>query len=772
MSDGAHELDDTAHDPDDPAPGPRGRNGARYPANGSRYPAPPESAPRNGSRYPANGSRYPAPPPPPDPSPSPASPDQANGMPYAPGRSPFDGDSLPDLSDLPRLNGAPFGLNNPNRGSGPAVPPQRGGPKGGRRLPPGVSPDIFGRSTPAPPGANPRSAPLPPVPQPAQTWRLEGRAERRNPPVAPVGPAGEDDGEPGAGRLDLGPEPVRRRRGRGLVITLVLLVLALVLAYVVPAIVMSGMLLPGTTVNGVDIGGLTAAQAADRLREKLDARARQPILVQAMGVRRQVLPEDAGLSLDVVGTIEQAPSGLPTPAEVWRGLFGTTPITPKVDVQPAKLVGAVETLAGEIDRSVREGEIHYKGLTPEVVTPRDGRAVERDAAAEVIRRAYLTTTEPVQLPVSVLKPRLTAEAFEDAVVTARRAVAAPFTLTSGTKRVQLPRTTLAAHLRFVPDEQGRLVPKFDAKSALAELEKHLVDPAKAPVEPTYDIVNGKPKLIPGRAGQGVDAEKLAAAVAETIQDGGRRTIEVTLTTVKPRISESEVRALGIKEQISSFTTHHPCCAPRVTNIHTIADILDGYLVKPGETFSLNEIVGQRDKARGFVEAPQITAGRLVNEVGGGISQFVTTMYNAVFFGGLKDVKHTAHEFYISRYPAGRESTVSYPQPDFQWQNDSKYGVLIKTSYTDTSITVTFWSTKRYDEIKAITSKPHSFTDFPSETDDSPDCIPMVGQRGFTIEVTRVFYKDGAEVKRDPTIRTVYRPETNLTCTNQSGTTRR
>jgi len=121
----------------------------------------------------------------------------------------------------------------------------------------------------------------------------------------------------------------------------------------------------------------------------------------------------------------------------------------------------------------------------------------------------------------------------------------------------------------------------------------------------------------------------------------------------------------------------------------------------------------------------------------------------------------AHEFYISRYPAGRESTVSWPAPDFRWKNDSKYGVLVKTSYTDKGVTVAFWSTKRYD-IESISSERYDITPFKSATDSGPTCIPMAGQQGFTIDVTRVFKQDGKEVKRE-TKKTVYKPETDLKC---------
>ncbi|MEO6713128.1 MAG: VanW family protein, partial [Mycobacteriales bacterium] len=223
------------------------------------------------------------------------------------------------------------------------------------------------------------------------------------------------------------------------------------------------------------------------------------------------------------------------------------------------------------------------------------------------------------------------------------------------------------------------------------------------------------------------------------------------------------------EVVSTFTTKHPCCKPRVTNIHRIAEIVDGALVLPGETFSLNEHVGPRDRARGFVEAPMIERGSLVDAVGGGVSQFATTMFNAVFFAGLKDIEHKPHSFYISRYPAGREATVSSPQPDLKWQNDHPTGILVKTSYTGTTITVTFYGTKQYDEIRSLSgvrtrpTKPKTVYLGPSTPEKKCNGVD-VGQDGFDIVVYREFWKGGAQVKPRERFYTRYLPENVMICT--------
>jgi vancomycin resistance protein YoaR len=203
-------------------------------------------------------------------------------------------------------------------------------------------------------------------------------------------------------------------------------------------------------------------------------------------------------------------------------------------------------------------------------------------------------------------------------------------------------------------------------------------------------------------------------------------------------------------------------APRVENIHRIADIVDGYVLRPGDQFDLNGYVGPRDKARGFQEAPQILEGQFVDRVGGGVSQFATTIFNAVFFSGLKDVTHTPHSYYISRYPPGREATVSFPLPDLIFENDSPHGVLIKTSYTSTSITVTFWGTKRFDEVKSITGARTRIRDFGTEYVDRDDCTATDGAEGFDIVVTRVFVDGGREVRRED-FKTRYKPEPRFIC---------
>ncbi|MFT4036498.1 MAG: VanW family protein, partial [Patulibacter sp.] len=182
----------------------------------------------------------------------------------------------------------------------------------------------------------------------------------------------------------------------------------------------------------------------------------------------------------------------------------------------------------------------------------------------------------------------------------------------------------------------------------------------------------------------------------------------------------------------TFTTYHPAGQPRVTNIHRIAQAVDRAVIAPGEDFSLNGIAGERTKAKGYVEAPFIAGNKIEPSIGGGVSQFSTTMYNAAYFAGLPILVSQPHSLFIDRYPAGRETTLNWPTIDLQWRNDTGAPILVRTSYTETSVTVTLYGHNGGRRVQAI----------PGDRQPNPG-------GNFTITVTRVVrYPDG-RVTRTP-----------------------
>ncbi len=559
---------------------------------------------------------------------------------------------------------------------------------------------------------------------------------------------------------------VRSRPRRALVLALVAAVMAMTLGYGAAAAYVGREVPRGTQVLGVDIGGLSESSAVERLNRKLGPRASQPLHIRVRGHEVALDPAEAGLSLDARATVESAMQGRFGLTSVLSAVFGGREITPRIRMDESRFNAALGEVNKQIGTPAREGLVKFRGTTPEPVLPRAGVGLDARTAAAPIRAAFLSALEgepkTPELQTGPLRPKADANAIRQAAAgPARVAVSEPITLAAEGKRITVEPQDFAPYLTFAPDDAGKVRPRIDGSELADALSSRLGTVERPARDATYKVKSGKLRLVPSEAGREVDVPALGDAVAGAVLRTEEREANVPMTRDKPRVTTDEARKLGIREKISSFTTRHACCAPRVTNIHTIADILDGYIVKPGETFSLNGVVGKRDRARGFVPAPMILNGRYVDSVGGGISQFATTMFNAVFFGGLEDVQHMPHSYYISRYPAGRESTVSFPQPDFRWRNDSSYGVLVDTAYTDTSLTVSFWSTKRYD-IESKSSERYAIKGFESKTDSGPKCIPMPGAEGFQIDVWRIFKQDGKIVRRQK-FHTTYAAEPRITC---------
>ena len=520
----------------------------------------------------------------------------------------------------------------------------------------------------------------------------------------------------------------------------------------------------GVHVRAVDLSGLTGPAARTALQRGLAVDAARPLELTAGTVRLRLLPQSAGLRVDVPATVAVALRG--GPLDRWRGLFGRRrSVRPVARVRVDRLTAALRALAPRVDLPPREGTITFAGTTPVLLEPRAGRRLDVPAAADAIRQAYLageSSRYVADLPVRTEPVRTTADGLRRTLESvARPAVAATIRVDVAGRSLLVDPADLVAGLTFVPAGDGGLRAEVDGTKVLASLGSRLRAVEDQPRDATFDVSSGQPVLVASRAGRTIPAPALSRALASVLAAPAPRSVSVELGPAEPRVTTEVARGLGIRTVIGSFTTNHPCCAPRVRNIHTIADLVDGYLVLPGQVFSLNGVVGRRDAARGFVLAPQILRGQFVKDVGGGISQFATTLFNAVFFSGLRDVQHQPHSYYISRYPPGRESTVSFPEPDFRFQDDSPTGVLITTSYTDTSVTVTFWGTRRY-EVRSETGERTRVTKFGVEYVDRPDCTPSTGEDGFDIVVVRVFSSGGREVRREQ-FRTRYDPEPHFIC---------
>ncbi|MEV4658863.1 VanW family protein [Micromonospora sp. NPDC049301] len=567
----------------------------------------------------------------------------------------------------------------------------------------------------------------------AVTWPDDGPG----PVTAP--PSGEPEGS--------------RRRPRRVRILLAAGVTGVVLAAVAGAgaWAYAGDVPRGTSVLGAELGGRSRTDAHRELRAELDRRAATlaaPLRVTVGGRTAEINPTDVGLGVDVAATVAAAAEADAHPVS---RLVGSRTVDPVVTVDVDRLDAALRKVLGDQARPMTVPAITYKGTTPKVTQPKPGLAFDPQRSADAVRAGWLAGT-PVTVPLVESQPATTVEELDRLVAElAGPAVAAPVTLRTDKGSVTIPPTAIAKGLRFTADKAGKLTPTVDVKRLRSALGDDLNAIEVPPKDATMTIAGGRPKVTEGRPGQQLDTATLGRDLLAVLPKPDGREVTGELKSTPPEVTAEKLAGLGIKERVSTFTTRFTggMASSRSQNIATIAREVDGTIVLPGKTFSLNGHTGERGYAQGYRDAPVILDGKLVPGVGGGTSQFTTTLFNATYYAGMEDVEHKPHSYWFDRYPAVIESTIFWPNLDFKFRNNTQYGLLIDTSYTSSTITVSIWSTKIYDSVKTEYGPRRNITT-PKliHLEPGPTCIPSNGINGFTQDAFRVIKKGGVVVKRE------------------------
>ncbi|WP_329047695.1 VanW family protein [Streptomyces violaceus] len=526
----------------------------------------------------------------------------------------------------------------------------------------------------------------------------------------------------------------------------------------------------GTTVRGVEIGGLSRAEAVRKLERHLGADGAREMPVKVGERTGTVDPRRAGLSFDVRETVDRAARTGADPLSVFGGFFRSGgAIEPVVRLDEDKARATLGRLAKGLDQKVRDGAVSFDGGRVEEVAPRTGYALDVDAAVGPLRASFLggDADAVTSLPARETRPKVTADEVRRAVRTfAEPALSAPVTLTAAGKRFMVGQDVLGEHLAMRPDGGGRLRPELDAEGLRTDpAVAGPLDDVTATAENARLESDGEKVVVAedARVGQEVTDKALGKAVLPLLtRSGAGRGGEVAVREIQPEVTRENAPELGLTEKMSSFTVHFEPAEYRTKNIGRAVELINGSVVKPDETWSFNRTVGERTEANGFVEGIIILDDKFTKAAGGGVSAVATTIYNALFFAGVKPVEHGAHSFYIERYPEGREATVAWGSLDLRFTNDSGKAIYIQAESTDTSVTVSFLGTREYDEIKSVKG-PRTEVKKPSKkVSHDKECVPQTPLEGFDVTVERVFYSDGREVKREP-YRTHYTPRDEIVC---------
>ncbi|WP_345502545.1 VanW family protein [Pedococcus ginsenosidimutans] len=519
-----------------------------------------------------------------------------------------------------------------------------------------------------------------------------------------------------------------------------------------------------TSVSGVPIGGMAPASAERTLERALASKEKAKVTLTAGDRSVDLDPAAAGLELDFPATVDGLSGFSLKPADLWDRLTGGHEEQLKTSVDRQRLEAAVTGVRSRLETQVVQGGITFPSGKVSVTRPVVGAKLSVPGTADEIAARW-PARGAVAAKVDTVEPALTADEVDRAVKEfATPAMSAPVTVAVGAKRFTVKPAAYAPALSMKPDADGRLAPAVDTTKLVAAV--HAAAGAAGVETKARDakiMFRGtKPTVAPAATGVALDDKSIAATFVPALTSASR-TATVATTVVLPKLTTAQAVKIMPKEVISTFTTNLPFNPPRTENIQIAARTLNGTYVGPGEQFSLNKVLGQRTAAKGYNEAPVIVNGRLTKDYGGGISQLSTTTFNAAFFSGVRIDQYLPHSFYISRYPEGREATISWPDVDQKWTNDTGYGILIQAVATDKTVTVTFHGTKVWD-IQAVKGPRRNVIEPKRIVDDKKGCVPQTPTPGFDVTVSRIFKKAGKVIKTSQ-FSTHYIPEDDVVCTN-------
>jgi vancomycin resistance protein YoaR len=445
----------------------------------------------------------------------------------------------------------------------------------------------------------------------------------------------------------------------------------------------SSELAAGTHVAGVDVGGLTRSQAVAKLDALYEQRADEPVEFTVGASSFTLAANQLGVEPDWSGAVAAA-SRAGDGFGPLRGLrrlrarvFGAE-VLPRVAASSAALDYVLDRIASDVDRPPRNAGLVRRGLRIQVVPEQAGARLDREASAEEIVRTLGQidrTSNVTALPVRVTPPKVRAEMLAGPMERARLALSRPVVIKAADRSFRVPRWRVAELLRLPRNGSVELgIGGAAATAYFRRLSENVGRPAR---DASFAVYGEAVQVIPARDGLELNVPQAARAILRAATRPTNRVARLAVVRAAPERSTAEALAMGIDRRMSSYKTYYSGTYDRITNLQLGVRELDGTLVPPGGTFSLNQAIGERTVERGFRMAPVIIGNEYAEEIGGGTSQVATTVFNAAWEAGLRITERHPHSLYISRYQLGRDATVYWPSLDLKFVNDTRRWVLVK-----------------------------------------------------------------------------------------------
>ncbi|MDE2750226.1 MAG: VanW family protein [Chloroflexota bacterium] len=459
---------------------------------------------------------------------------------------------------------------------------------------------------------------------------------------------------------------------------------------------------PGVAVAGLDLGGLTPAEAAAALSANYaDLEATQFSFRD--GERAwTATARELGLSVPVDELVERAfrighgERGLREQADAW---FTGADIPLSLKFDPSIARAFLRTLAAEIHIERQDASLELAGGTIRKSPGRTGRALDIEATMTQLSGALLTQDNEQEIALRIRESPPRQWNIDEALGLIRAALSTPLHLVGTDRDGALLRpwiisreqilAALEVTLRINGDEK-----RYEAGLDLSALEGYLktLSPAlsRPAVDGRFDFdpgSGGLTALSTSSTGRKLNVEATMQRLEAAIFDPLNRRLAMVFEPVTPRFHEGLTAAdLGIRELVAEATTYFwGSWQNRRSNIALGAGKLNGIIIAPGEEFSFNDHLGDISPEAGYLEGSVILGGATVTGIGGGICQVSTTMYRAAFSGGYAITERNSHGYRVGYYEyanagPGLDAAIWQPDIDLRFQNNSPYHLLIESSF--------------------------------------------------------------------------------------------
>lgn len=462
----------------------------------------------------------------------------------------------------------------------------------------------------------------------------------------------------------------------------------------------TGRILPGVTVGGIELAGMTAEEATTRLEEAFGAFSQGRAVLVSGTKEIEIAYADIDRRADIDGLVADAMSVGRSGNAVERIILDArtairgVEIPPRVLFDEARLARYIQTYAGVLNIEPRDASVTSTKDGFKVVEGVDGRTADRVPPTELLTTQLAQVEAPseikIEFELSAVEPDITtAEANAARAVAERMAV--DVSIVEGKETWKIPAATVRSWLSFDTTDDGAYEPVVGPAgidTALAGIAKKV---AKRPLNASFKVSGTKVTgVVASRSGRALDIPATATRVKDLLKsraaNGRNAPVAPALTVTQPALTTEEAKAAAPKmRRISQWTTYFPISERNHfgANIWIPALDIDGYIVGPREKFDFWNAVGPVTRARGYGDGGAIINGKTEPQgaLAGGICSCSTTLFNAALRAGYKMDARRNHYYYIDRYPAGLDATVfksgSGSVQTMSWTNDTDYPVLIR-----------------------------------------------------------------------------------------------